>query len=46
MNHKRVRRLLRELDIQSIIRKKRPFYGRKTSVIFKNHLNGEFQAEK
>ncbi len=46
MNHKRVRRLMRELDIQSIIRKKRPFYGRKTSVILKNHLNREFQAEK
>ncbi len=46
MNHKRVRRLMRELGIQSIIRKKRPFYGRKTSVVFKNHLNREFQAEK
>ncbi len=46
MNHKRVRRLMRELGIQSIIRKKRPFYGRKTSVIFNNHLNREFQADK
>ncbi|HFJ9273969.1 IS3-like element ISBth8 family transposase [Bacillus cereus] len=46
MNHKRVRRLMRELGIQSIIRKKRPFYERKTSVVFKNHLNREFQAEK
>lgn len=46
MNHKRVRRLMRELGIQSIIRKKRPFYGRKTSVVFKNYLNREFQAEK
>lgn len=46
MTHKRVRRLMRELGIQFIIRKKRPFYGRKTSVIFKNHLNREFQAEK
>ncbi|EJR41981.1 hypothetical protein ABE17_14040 [Bacillus mycoides] len=46
MNHKRVCRLMRELGVQSIIRKKRPFYGRKTSVVFKNHLNREFQAEK
>ncbi|KLA28991.1 hypothetical protein B4080_3593 [Bacillus cereus] len=42
MNHKLVRRLMRELDIQSIIRKKCPFYGRKTSVIFKNHLKKLF----
>lgn len=46
LNHKRVRRLMRELCIQSIIRKKRSFYEKKTSVIFKDHLNQEFQAEK
>ncbi|KMP32816.1 hypothetical protein TU52_16450 [Bacillus cereus] len=43
---KRIRLLMRELDIQSIIRKKRPFYGRKASGVFKNHLNREFQAEQ
>lgn len=25
---------------------KRPFYGRKASGVFKNHLNREFQAEQ
>jgi transposase InsO family protein len=45
VNHKRVRRLMRELDITSVIRKKRPFYGRRGSVVFKNVLNREFYAE-
>ncbi len=39
MTHKRVRRLMRERDIQSI-------NGRKASGVFKNHLNREFQAEQ
>lgn len=46
VNHKRVRRLMRELGIKSIIRRKRPFYGKRGSVIFSNVLNREFQAEK
>lgn len=45
VNHKRVRRLMRELGIKSVIRKKRPFYGRRGSVMFKNVLNREFYAE-
>ncbi|WP_427037271.1 IS3 family transposase, partial [Cytobacillus pseudoceanisediminis] len=45
-NHKRVRRLMRESGIRSVIRKKRPFYGRKGSVLFPNVLNREFLAEK
>lgn len=45
VNHKRVRRLMRELGVTSVIRKKRPFYGRRGSVIFKNVLNREFYAE-
>lgn len=45
-NLKRVRRLMRELGIRSVIRKKRPFYGRKGSVLFPNVLNREFFAEK
>lgn len=45
VNHKRVRRLMRELGIQSVIRKKRPFYGRRDSVVFPNVLNREFYAE-
>lgn len=45
VNHKRVRRLMRELGIKSIIRKKRPFYGHRGSVVFPNVLNREFYAE-
>ncbi len=45
VNHKRVRRLMRELGIKSVIRKKRPFYGRRGSVVFPNVLNREFFAE-
>ena len=45
VNHKKVRRLMRELGIRSVIRKKRPFAGRKPSVVFPNVLNREFTAE-
>ena len=45
VNHKCVRRLMRELGIKSVIRKKRPFYGRRGSVVFPNVLNREFYAE-
>lgn len=45
VNHKRVRRLMRELNIRSVIRKKRPFYGRRGSVLFPNILSREFYAE-
>jgi putative transposase len=45
VNHKKVRRLMRELGIRSVIRKKRPFAGRKPSVLFSNILNREFTAE-
>lgn len=44
VNHKRVRRLMRELGIRSCIRKKRPFYGRKLSVVFPNILKQDFYA--
>lgn len=44
VNHKKVRRLMRELQIRSVIRKKRPFTGRKPSVLFRNVLNREFSA--
>jgi transposase InsO family protein len=46
VNHKRVRRLMRELDIKSIIRKKRSNYGRRGSIVFPNLLNRKFHAEK
>lgn len=45
VNHKKVRRLMRELGIRSVIRKKRPFTGYKPSVIFHNVLNRKFAAE-
>lgn len=45
VNHKKVRMLMRELGIRSVIRKKRPFAGRKPSVVFPNVLNREFTAE-
>lgn len=44
VNHKKVRRLMRELQIRSVILKKRPIAGRKPSVLFRNVLNREFSA--
>jgi putative transposase len=46
MNQKKVRRLMRELGIRSFIRKKRPFYGRKASVVFPNVLEQNFTASR
>jgi transposase InsO family protein len=47
LNHKRVQRLMNELGIQAVIRKKRPYYGKKEAyVISDNHLNRDFQASK
>lgn len=46
INHKKVYRLMKELDIQSVTRKKRPFFGKKPSVIFPNVLNRNFKALK
>ncbi len=46
VNHKRVRRMMRDLGIRSVIRKKRPFYGKRGSVVFPNVLNRQFTAEK
>ncbi|MDN4621115.1 IS3 family transposase, partial [Paenibacillus sp. PsM32] len=45
VNHKKVRRLMRELSIRSVIRQKRPFAGRKPSVCFANVLNRAFASE-
>ncbi|QWH64222.1 IS3 family transposase (plasmid) [Bacillus mycoides] len=47
LNHKRIQRLMSELGIKAVIRKKRPYYGKKEAyVISENHLNREFQASK
>ncbi len=44
VNHKKLRRLMRERQIRSVIRKKRPFAGRKPSVLFRNVLNRELST--
>lgn len=47
INHKRVQRLMREMGIRAVIRKKRPYYGKKEPyVISGNHLNRDFRASK
>lgn len=47
MNHKRVQRLMGELGLRAVIRRKRPYYGKKEAyVISDNHLNREFTAEQ
>ncbi|AIK36863.1 integrase core domain protein [Bacillus pseudomycoides] len=47
VNHKRIQRLMGELGIKAIIRRKRPYYGKKEAyVISDNHLNRDFQASK
>jgi len=47
INHKRVQRLMKEMGIKAIIRKKRPNYGEKEAyVISDNHLNREFHASR
>lgn len=47
INHKRVQRLMKEMGICAVIRKKRPYYGKKEPyVISDNHLNREFHASK
>jgi transposase InsO family protein len=46
VNQKKVRRLMRELGIRSVIRRKRPFVGRKSSIIFANVLARKFTAKK
>lgn len=43
VNHKKVFRLMRELGVQSIIRKKRHIWGNKSSRIFDNILNRRFK---
>ncbi|GMK45661.1 transposase [Paenibacillus glycanilyticus] len=45
MNHKRVYRLMKKLDIRSVIRKKRRFFGKQVSVVYPNRLERLFSAE-
>lgn len=46
MNHKRVYRLMKELNLRSIIRKKRRYFGKTVSVINPNLLNRKFNTDK
>ncbi|QDX91264.1 IS3 family transposase [Brevibacillus laterosporus] len=46
VNHKRVYRLMKEMNVQSIIRKKRRFFGKTASIVNPNLLNRKFTAEK
>ncbi|EEM58628.1 Transposase [Bacillus thuringiensis serovar monterrey BGSC 4AJ1] len=43
MNHKKVYRLMRELQIQSIIHKKRRFFNGKSSKVFPNEVEQQFR---
>lgn len=44
INHKKVYRLMKEMKIQSIIRKKRKRHGKTPSVIYPNRLQRKFRA--
>lgn len=46
INHKRVYRLMKELSIRSVIRKKRRYFGRRRSVVQPNRLKRKFHAVK
>ncbi|AMA72793.1 integrase [Aneurinibacillus sp. XH2] len=45
VNHKRVYRLMKDLDLRSVIRKKRRFFGKQPSVVYPNLLARQFKAE-
>lgn len=45
VNHKRVYRLMRKLGIQSVIRKKRRYFGKSGSTVFPNLLERNFKVQ-
>uniref|UniRef100_UPI00403F6F3D IS3 family transposase n=1 Tax=Paenibacillus sp. FSL R5-0341 TaxID=2921636 RepID=UPI00403F6F3D len=45
VNHKKVYRLMKQLGICSVIRKKRRFFGKQVSVVNPNRLERQFQAD-
>lgn len=45
VNHKRVYRLMKMEGIQSVIRKKRKYFGTKDSIVFENRLNRDFTSQ-
>ncbi|WP_368653707.1 IS3 family transposase [Ornithinibacillus sp. 4-3] len=47
INHKRIQRLMSEMGIQAVIRKRKPYYGKKEAyVVSDNHLNRDFVASR
>ena len=44
VNHKRVYRLMKKLGIQSVIRKKRRYYGKSGSIVFPDLLQRNFSS--
>lgn len=45
INHKRIQRLMNKLGIRAVIRKKKPYYGKKEAYVMSdNHLNRDFTA--
>ena len=44
VNHKRVYRLMKTEKIQSVIRRKRRFFGTKGSIVFENRLHRDFTS--
>ncbi len=44
INHKKVYRLMKEMGIRSVIRKKRRFFGKQVSVVYPNRLERQFRA--
>lgn len=44
INHKRVYRLMRKLGIQSVIRKKRRYFGKSGSILFQDRLGRDFKT--
>jgi len=46
INHKRVYRLMKRLEIQSVIRKKRRFFSKEVCIVNPNRLDREFRAER
>ncbi|MBY0117025.1 IS3 family transposase [Paenibacillus xylanexedens] len=45
VNHKKVCRLMKQLGISSVIRKKRRFFGKQASVVNPNRLQRQFQTD-
>ncbi|PET47564.1 IS3 family transposase [Bacillus sp. AFS001701] len=45
VNHKKVYRLMKELEIKSVIRKKRKYFGRDESNVYLNLLNRQFKTQ-